>query len=189
MKRAARSAQRRGFTLVEAIASIVVVSILGSVVSGLILQAADAHAGSSVQADLHAEASAALDRLVREIRRIDPDPDAPAGEPAADVDRLTATSIEWAGDSVARLDGTELILSIAGEGDGVLATDVSALEIIAYDDSNAQLGTSISGDGTRQIRRVEIRLTLERAGASETIEAKVYLRGAMAGTTAAGAGP
>ena len=65
---------RRSFTLVESIATIVVLAIVSSVSSGVILQATDGYVDATTKAQLHTEASTAMDRMVREIRKIPLDP-------------------------------------------------------------------------------------------------------------------
>ena len=61
---------RRGFTLIEAIATIVVLAIIGSIASLIILTAVDGYTDAATGAQLHIEASTAMDRIVRELRKV-----------------------------------------------------------------------------------------------------------------------
>lgn len=179
--RRARAGARRGLTLVELIATIVVLAALGSTASLIIFNAADGYLASATTAQLHAEASVALDRIARELRRIELD--GTAASLAPDIDAFSATSVTWSGDSILRLTGTNLELVEDGAAAAVLLSDVSAFSLAAYDESDAALSLPLSGAACDPIRRVAVSVTLTRDGVSETLGCKVCLRGTMSGTS------
>ncbi len=175
---------RRGFTMVEAIASIVVLSIIGTVASNMTLTMADSYFASSTRADLHAEASVTMDRIVREIRAIRLD--ASAAGTAADIDQTTASSIRWnetSGASHLTLAGGNLLLSEDGGTAFVLQGDVTEFGVQVFDESNLSIGPALSGSACDPIRRVQMTLGLTRDGITETLRAKVFIRSTMEGAS------
>jgi prepilin-type N-terminal cleavage/methylation domain-containing protein len=178
-----RRTTRRGFTLIESIAAIVVLGTLGSIASFLIVGAVDGFVEASNAAQLHAELSIGLDRAVREMRRIEP---APGGNGASRVDSVTATSIGWSdsdGDAYAlSLAGTEVTIAVDGGAAAVLLSDVAAFTVTASDEDDSPLTPPCSGAGCSAVRRVRLEATLQRNGVTHTLRAKVFLRGSMAGT-------
>ncbi len=172
-----------GFTLVEALATIVILGIVGTIGSSILLTASDGYLKASTSAQLHTELSIALDRIVRELRKIELD--AGAGGIAPDIDTVTATTIEWTDtDDDAyelSLSGTDLELGVDGSATAVLLTDVTAFSVDTYDEDDSALSASLSGAACDPIRRIEISITLQRYGVSETLSTKVYLRATLAG--------
>ena len=61
---------RRAFTLIESMAAVVVLGSLAGVSSLLIFNAVDGYTEAATAAQLHVEASIALDRAIREIRKL-----------------------------------------------------------------------------------------------------------------------
>jgi len=84
---------RHGFTLVEVIASMTVISIVATASSGLIYNAAQAYRDISVRTRLHSAASLAMTRVCTELRVIPLSQSVPSIIPA--IDRVTETSIAW----------------------------------------------------------------------------------------------
>lgn len=174
---------RRGYTLIEAIATIVILAALGSLASTIIVEASDGYFSGQVHAQLHTENSIAMDRIVRELRKIPLDDD--ANDIAPDIDEVTDTSITWFGDNSVTLNGTNLELVEDGGTARVLLTDVSAFAIQTYDESNNALSQPRQAAQCDPIRRVQVTITLTRHGESETIRAKVFLRSTMTGAGSA----
>ena len=112
---------RRGFTFVESMATIVVLGVLGSTSSFLVLDAVDDYTDASLSAQLQAELSIAMDRAMREIRKIELD--ASAAGVAPDITSMVVASLQWEDSSGNAYHlvkvGTELQLQVAG---GALAT-------------------------------------------------------------------
>lgn len=169
---------RRAFTLAEAIASIVVLAILGTAVSTLLSSAVHGSSEAGLRSTMHAELSVALDRIARELRGISLDPDAEGVAP--DIDSITSSSLTFnGGDSLALSAGT-LTLTLDGSA-GTLLTDVTALSIQPYNESNSAIGPTLSGSSCDPIRRIAVTITVTRFGVSETLSAKVFLRATMVG--------
>jgi type II secretory pathway pseudopilin PulG len=178
--RGRRAGARRAFTLIEALATIVILAALGSVVSTVILSAADGYFDASTRAQLHTELSLALDRVVRDLRAIDRD--ATATGIAPDIGSYATTDLQWQTPQCRLwLSGTTLHLQIDGGATTTLLEDVSAFTITAYDESNAAIAAPKSGSGCDAIRRLAIEVTLTRYGVSETLRTKVFLRSTMEG--------
>ena len=171
--------RRRGFTLIEAILTISVLAIVSSIASGIILQATDGYLEGSTTAQLHTEASMALDRAVRELRRIDLDGGAAGVAP--DIDDVTGTSIAWEANNLLSLVGSDLELTINGGAASRLLTPVTAFQVRALDESNAVLALPRTGVGCDPIRRLELTITVERYGTSVTLRTRVFVRSTMAG--------
>lgn len=176
-----RRSPRGGFTLVEVIAVIVLLGVLGGVTSSLILSATAGFVDSSVRMQLHGEASVALDRLVREWREIDADP--VAGAPSPHITEASATVLEWGDDSRLRLDGADLLLAADGAAERLLCNAVSEFSIAYFDESNRPLlvGASVPPADRPRIRRLALRLALTRQGLTESLQTRVFVRCAMMG--------
>ncbi len=175
---------RRGFTLTELVATIVVLGIIGAVSSGIMFTATDGYLDAATTAQLHTELSIALDRCIRELRNVQLDTSAAAIAP--DIDSVTATSITWNDDYSISLSGGDLMLAINGGAAAVLLSDVTSFSVQAYDEDNSALGATLAGAACDDIRRVAISATIERSGVSETLRTKLFLRSTMdhAGTGA-----
>jgi prepilin-type N-terminal cleavage/methylation domain-containing protein len=173
---------RRGFTLIEAMATIVVLAALGAAASNILLAGLDGYVNAATAAQLHTEASIALDRIVRELRRVSLD--SAADGIAPDIDSVTASTIAWGGDSSLALDGTTLMFVDDGAAAAVLLSDVAAFAVQCYDEDNTPLAVELSDDACDPIRRVAIIVSLERRGVVETLRAKVFIRSTMTGAGA-----
>ncbi len=178
-----RSPLHQGFTLIEMIATMVVISILSAFASTIILNGSDGYLDASATAELHTELSVALDRIVREVRRIDPD--TAAGPGAPNIDSVSETSMVWrdADDDLYRLEltGSALTLAVDGSVPRTLLTDVTGFSMQARDDADAALPSLLTGGACDAIRRVEVSISLTRFGVTETLGAKVFIRSTMEG--------
>lgn len=181
---AARS--RRGFTLIEAVATIVILGVIGVSASNIIYTSTDSYVSAANTSQVHSELSVALDRIARELRKIELD--TAASDVAPNIDSANAASIIWRNSSgevsSLILNGTDLELVIDDGAASVLLTDVTALTIQCYDEDNRAFGGALSGASCDPIRRIEITLTAQRNGVSESLRAKVFIRGTMTGAAA-----
>jgi len=170
-------AARRGFTLIEAIATIVILGAIATVASNILLTAGEGYIDAATRAQLHSEVSMSMDRIVREIRQIDLDNDANGLAP--DIDSVSAESITWDDDDRIALNGDTIELVVDGGSAEPLQTDVSAFSIQAYDQDDAAMKSNLSGDDCDSVRRIELSITLARFGVSETLRTKVFIRSCM----------
>src|SRR5436190_21643080 len=97
---------RHGFTLIEAIATIVILAALGSVASTNLMTAMNGYTTAAVGAQMQSEGSVVLDRIVREFRKIQRDTSASTTAPL--ISSVTASSISWNTTSSLSLSGTTL---------------------------------------------------------------------------------
>lgn len=171
-----RSNSRRAFTLVEFIATMVVVSTIGAVISVLMGTSVDGYTRAATTAQLNSELNIALDRIDQMLRYV---PQGSGGGP--NISTLTATSLTWNTNWVLTLSGTNLTLSEAGGTASIIAKDVTSLSITARDQSNTALAASLSGSACDNIHRVRISITQTRSGVSETLRTTIFPRALMTG--------
>ena len=164
-------ATRRAFTLIEAIAAMVVLAVVSTALSGVVWAAVRSFDEGAESARMHSEASIAMERMTRDPRAI---PLAASGAP--DISGVGESSITWdaATRSIAMVND-ELVLTVDGVP-AVLLSDVSAFQVRAFDASNAPLATTLSGSATEPIRRLSLELTTARGRAGATVRTKVFLR-------------
>jgi prepilin-type N-terminal cleavage/methylation domain-containing protein len=181
----AKQGRRRGFTLVEAMASVVVLGVLASIASYLIVDSVDKCMDAMTAAQLHSELSVALDRAERELRKIDLD--AGAGGIAPDITSVTSTLIQWedTGNDAYEVSqsGSTVRLKVDGGTLATLLTDVTAFTVAVYNESNASIGLPLAGAGCDPIRRIQVDVTVTRNGVSESLRAKAFIRSTMEGDT------
>ena len=175
--------RRRGFTLIESMATIIVLGVLGSTASYLVLDSVDDYTAATTSAQLHAEMSIALDRAMREVRKIELDGAATGVAP--NVTSMTWIWLQWE-DSAANTYqlgkvGSELRIEVAGGGLSTLLTDVTSLNISIFDEDNTNIGAACAGAGCDPVRRVLVDVTTQRNGVSETLRFKVFIRSTMSG--------
>jgi len=173
----------RGFTLVEAIATIAVIAAVAVVASRVISTSTELYTQTAARSELQVQLSTALDRVVSELRqcRIR----AASNPVAPDITTVTPTSIAWIGpdgvaDSVA-LSGSTLLLQTPAGGTSAIATNITAFAVQCYNESNTALATSLSGSSVDPVRRVEITITATLSGITETVRTRVFLRAMVAG--------
>jgi len=173
-------ARARGFTLVEAIATITIIATIMAVVSRVIFVSVDAYAAATTRAELNAALSSAMERVCAELRQI---PLVSGGSAAPDLASVSATSITWSTNSTLALTRSNLTLAIAGGSASTLLNNVTALSLTCYDESNAALAATLSGSACTPVRRVEITLSSQRDGITETLRTRVFLRSQIAGSS------
>jgi prepilin-type N-terminal cleavage/methylation domain-containing protein len=173
--------RRRAFTLLESMATVTVLATLSGVSSLMILGAVDGYTDAATAAQLHAELSIALDRVVREIRMIELDRDADGIAPnivGVGDDYLTWQDVD-ADVYALTVGGTVAYVQIDGGGNSVLLNDVSAITVKAFDEDDTELVLPLVGDECDDIRRISVEMTIQRAGVSESLRTKTFLRSTM----------
>ena len=174
---------RRGFTIIEAIATMTVLAAIGSVTSVIIHTTMDSYTAGSVSAQLHSELSITMDRIMRALRKIPRDSGASGTAP--NIDSVSATSITWDTDYTLGLSGTNVIYTEDGGTPTVLQSNVTAFGIQAYNESNTAMAATLSGTNCDPIRRLLITITVQRNGVTESLRAKLFVRETMVGTQVA----
>ncbi len=172
-----RPLARPGFTLIELLCTVAIVGILGSAMASIIQQAARTSNQANTRAQLAAEGSGAMDRIINRLAQISTRPS--TTPPQADIDAMTATSLSFDAGSLLQLTGTNLILRDVEAGDALASTpillrNVSALTLEARDASNALLAEPVNLTLPRQL---VVTITLTRAGTSTTLRGRAFLRG------------
>lgn len=170
---------RVGFSLVELIAAMVVLSTIAAAVGVMMPTMASGSRDAILRGELHEEASTTVERLVREWRAIDLDASVPPTI-APNISSGTANSLTWATGSIS-LSDTSLMLTVPGSTARVLQPNVGSLTITYYNESNSALTPPLTGSACHAIRRIGIDLTLTRDGTSERVRTKVYIRSTMQG--------
>ena len=174
-----RRPRHRGFTLVETIATIVILAAIGSVASFVLATATDGYFDASTRVQLHSEASIAMDRVLRELRNVELDTGASGVAP--NIASVATSAITWNDDYALSVSGTDLLFQEDGAAAAVLAGDVSAFTISVQDESNATLSLPRSGTDCDGIRRVTVTLAMTRYGVTETVRSKIFLRSTLSG--------
>ena len=172
-----------GFTLVEVLASMIVLSIIASSAALLIGRTAAIYRDRAVQGELHTEASVTLDRIVREIRGLDTKLVGTVYVP--DITAASTTALQWGTGKLFDLKGGSLRIETDGMHIDILAKDISQLAFDYLDENGVSLlsGSTVPASKLANIQRVKVNITLSRGGQSSTLHTLVFLRG-LTNTTA-----
>lgn len=176
-----RRTSRRAFSLVEAVCTIAILGTLSVLSSRIILQTSGQYLDAVTRAEVFAELSTAMEVATSELRGVRVL--AGSSPPAPDLAAVTPTSIAWNSDSGARsisLSGTDLVLA-SGGATSILQRNVTSMTVRAYDNANAALGATLSGSALLPVQRVELEVTVTRAGVTETFRTRVALRATLSG--------
>lgn len=174
-----RASTRRGFTLVEALATMTVIGILGSISSTLIYTGVRGYRDAVAQAQLHEEMSIALEHMTRVLRTMPCDPT--LLNPIPSISAVGASTITWDSDSRLWLSGTNLQYQEDGGADQVLLTGVTSFGVQCYDEAGTALATNLNAAASQQVRRVQLSITASSYGITETLRTRVFLRCGMEG--------
>lgn len=164
----------RAFTLVEAIAAISIISVLGVLTTFVLAETLDGYADAYTRGELHLELSVALDQVARELRSIPLDQASPA--PAPDIASVDSSSIDFGLAGLLRLNGSDLVLARSGESPSTILSGVVALDITVYDESNVELSLPRTETACDPIRRLSISITAGQAGVFEILRTRVFIR-------------
>lgn len=165
---------RRAFTLVEALATIVILAVLGSLTSFIMMSAVDSYVDGGVRARMHDEMSLAMEQIVRDLREIERHPEEHRSGPF--ITELNSASIRWHEGERLYLNDGALVRRRAGGSPRTLMADVERFAIRAYDERNDPLEETLAGEDCDDIHRIELVLTCHRRDVEETLRARVFLR-------------
>jgi len=148
----------RGFTLIEALATIVALSIIAATLGPIIYAASDSYAGATQHRHASESAAHAIDRLVRAIREI------PAIEDSAspNITSATPTLLTWSGGNAIVFDANleRITLTLTDQPRAILADRVQTFSL-RYLDELAQPIDPAQPEALQHIRRIEISLTIQ----------------------------
>lgn len=175
-----RRANRSGFTLIELIATIVIIGAIGSVAALLVGSSIDSYVGAATRAQLHSELSVTLDRIDRELRKIPPEN---GGAVSSDLVSITPTLIQWSGNHRFHLSLGRVYYTDGGGTARILQENVTAFSVQAFNESNTALAGTLNDAACDAVRRLLITITVQRSGVTETLRTKVFLRSTMEGAS------
>lgn len=170
---------RAGFTLIEAVTTMTIVAVLVAISAPIVASSVDGYAAAATRGELAVAQSAALERIACEVRDIPLRSGVSTAAPA--IESVGPGSITWSTNSSLSQVGTTLRLTLGGSTPRTLLTDVESFAIQAFDEDNASLGGSLSGDSCDAIRRLSFTVTTARGGVSETMRTRCFLRCTMSG--------
>ncbi|MGP1347314.1 MAG: type II secretion system protein [Phycisphaerales bacterium] len=160
----------RGFTLIEALATIVALSIIAGALAPILHAASNTFAGATAHRRAHAQLSHAIDRMQRAIREIP----TIEGESTPDIVSAGEDSLAWGDGGLISFDADARTLTLAepGEPESLLADSVDALTLRYLDASGAVVDSGVA-DAIDGVRRIEIALTIDgvQSRAAATIRA------------------
>ena len=176
---------RRGFTLIESMATIVVLATISSIASLLLLEAIENFTKAANGAQLHAELSTAWDRATRQLHKIPLDTGASGIAP--DIDSVTqvgsADAIAWRdsdGDAYSlSKSGSDIELAVNGGAANVLISDVTTFDVSIFEEDNDAIVGDVSDTACDDIRRITLDATVSRNGITTSLRAKLFLRATM----------
>ena len=141
------TARQRAFTLIELIASMVIIGVIASVAVPLISAASDSYVTSSNNRDEVERVAHAMGRALRLLRA------APATGPGSgqpDITTAATSDIEFADGSELELIGTTLWLTPAGASAAPLCAGVTAFEL-EYIGEDGMTSTILTPENTQRI--------------------------------------
>lgn len=141
----------RGFTLIELMASTVIIGILAGVVAPIVLQLAIAHGVSSEQRQAAQAVGAATERVVRMIREA---PSLTSGSSSVDITTGSATVLQFGSGHRVELIGSTLWLTVPGQSASPLLQGVSLFSMSYIGDDGV---TNTSG-ALSTTQRINIQL-------------------------------
>lgn len=171
--------KRRGFTLIESIATLTVLGVLAGVSANLIYTATASYRDAATRAQLSSETSVAMERVCHRLTSISRDTSAAVVAPL--ISSVTPTSIAWNSNYSLTLSGSQLMLVENGSASRILLDNVTSFSVSAFNESNGALAGNLSGAATQAVRRIRIQVTAQRQGVSETMRTKIFIRSTMSG--------
>lgn len=184
--------RRAAFTLVELLAAMVVVGVIGAFGAMTLQRAAAVNTGIAARATLYADASALMDRLTRKVQSTA----IRSGDTVPSFATFTTTNLTWDDASALAYNATAQTVTLidVAAGDSAAATaptladSVTSFTMAAFDESNVNLLTSLGVNSLNAtqggaIRRVEFQFTMTRSGQSVTLRSRAFTRCTLARVT------
>ncbi len=153
-----RHRRGNGFTLIEMIAAMVVLSIIAAASSGIILGAADGYVTATSQRQSVDRGVLALERIALMLRDASESGTTPGAPGLADVG---GTWLERDDGTRVELLGTTLMMTDPVFGQGVLCTDVTTFRLTYLDAGGVELDV---GDAQTLERARRVVIALETGG-------------------------
>lgn len=145
--------RKRGFSLIELIMAIMILGIIAGVGAPLIIEVSEAWIFQTQRKELSESARIAMDRMIREIRRI--------------LDRASVITANSTTFQFIDIDNRNITFGISGtvltrSVNGIpyrLASNISSLSFTYYDSAGAVIATPTLNPAQTDIRRIAIDLT------------------------------
>jgi prepilin-type N-terminal cleavage/methylation domain-containing protein len=165
---ALRNPKSNGFTLIEIVITIVLVSILAGLAAIIILQGVKAFSSEQTSSDVHYQARIAMERMAREIRMI---------RSTADITASTAINLQFTDVNGANL-GFQWINPILnrwnGVGNDVLASGVAAFSFSYF--RNDGITPAVLPADLGLLWFIDIAMTSQQGSESLQMQTRVHPR-------------
>lgn len=140
------STLRQGFTLLEVLAAVLIMGVIGAVVLPVVATASESYTVTREVRNSTEQVAFALDRVSRVVRQ------APigAGDTGLGVQTASASSLEFTDGTGFRLEAGDLVMLVPGEDAALLCAEVDSLEI-SYLASDGQTSTLATPTETHRI--------------------------------------
>ena len=162
---AIRTPHSKGFTLIEIIVTIVIVSILAGIAGIIITQGVRAYSDEQARSDVHQQARLGMERMAREIRVI---------RSRADITTMANTDLRFtdiSGTTVGFNWGSPNLNRWNGIGNDVLASNITAFTFAYYQ----QDGVTAAG-AAATLWLVEITMTATQGTETLQLRSRVHPR-------------
>ena len=168
--------RRRGFTLTEAIASMVILSIVGLTSSQILLTTSRGFTDAADHLEMQAELSAAVHRIAQAIRGIGRES---SSSSAPDITSLSVNEIRWPRGSIG-LTGDVVTLSTGVSATEPLRSGVTERRLEAFDDEGAALAGALDDDAADAVRFLRFTVSASWGDQSASLTTGVFIRSTAA---------
>jgi prepilin-type N-terminal cleavage/methylation domain-containing protein len=162
----------RGWTLIELIMVMLIIGIVAVFIGPILLNAVKAYDRTQITVNTYAKMRYAMERMAREIQAVRRNP---ADTTDFDIATMTAGNLTFTKEDGTQvtitLAGTDLNLTYAGTGTGVLADRVSALAFAYFRHDGATVATNAT-----ELEFVQVSMTISDGTTSYANRTRVSLR-------------
>ncbi len=162
---AIRNPQSKGFTLVEIIITIVVVSVIAAFAAAILLQGVQSYFTEASRSDVHYRAKLAMERMAREIRLI--------RNQGTDIITMTPTSLQFTdvnGSNTGFTWAASTLYRWNGAGNDTLATGITSFSF------NYLQQDGVTAATPADVWYIDIALTSQQGTESLTMRSRVHPR-------------